>query len=152
MGEEIYILEHIYYNKYSGGLEEAMKPLGEYSSEINAREAIERYSNLPGFCDYSKDCFEISKYTIDQDSGWKEGFFNWTDDFTPPENYDVPYWSKNEKPLGKEDASGYATRLMNDKYGRGNWKHKGCLDREHFKILLRGYLEFNLGLEEKYEK
>lgn len=149
---KLYILKHIYYNMYKEGLEEVMKPLGIYTSDIKAREAIKRYYKLPGFCEYSIECFEICEYKINEDAGWKEGFFNWKDEFSPPENFEVPYWAKDKKPSGMETALGYANRLMNGKYGENNWENKGELNREKFKILLRGYMDFGLELGGNYEK
>ena len=51
-----------------------MKVLGVYSSRKKAKEAIERYRYLAGFCDYPKKCFQIDEYNIDYDMWWNDGF------------------------------------------------------------------------------
>lgn len=70
--EKVYILQHIYeYGEDNEYAEEKM--LGIYSSEKKASEAIERYIQLEGFRDYPRECFCISKYSVDKDS-WIGGF------------------------------------------------------------------------------
>ena len=71
---ELYILFHSY--EINEDIEEA-KELGVYSSEENAKKAIEFYSKLPGFCDYPIECFVYDKYVVGKcDDGWREGFFD----------------------------------------------------------------------------
>lgn len=71
---KVYVLQHIYeYGEDNEYMEDKM--LGVYSSEEKASEAIERYMLLEGFRDYPRECFYISKYSIDTDS-WIGGFVN----------------------------------------------------------------------------
>ena len=70
---DTFILYHAYdYGKEKEHTE--MKILGVYSSRKKAKEAIERYRHLEGFCDYPKKCFQIDEYNIDYDMWWNEGF------------------------------------------------------------------------------
>lgn len=70
--EKVYVLQHVYeYGEDNEYIEEKM--LGVYSSEEKASEAIERYIQLEGFRDYPRECFYISKYSVDKDS-WIGGF------------------------------------------------------------------------------
>lgn len=46
--------------------------IGVYSSNEEARAAIERMKDKPGFAD-SPQCFEVSPYSVDQDH-WTDGF------------------------------------------------------------------------------
>jgi len=60
-----------------------MKFIGVYSSEENARKAVERLGKLPGFCDApdiisiveepERSGFSLAKSKLDQD-GWTSGF------------------------------------------------------------------------------
>jgi len=38
---------------------------------------------------------------------------------------DIPSWAAGEKPLGSESGKVFAKRLMDEKYGVGNWKNSG---------------------------
>ena len=67
----VYSLEHNY-EKENG--EDETKSLGIYSSDQRAREAIERYYQLPGFNNYPIECFHVGKFKLDLDTGWTEGF------------------------------------------------------------------------------
>ena len=74
--EYVYILMHSH--QCEDDIEaDDVKLLGVYSSESNAKAAIERYSKLEGFCKYPVDCFSIGRYKIDTDSNWSEGFVSW---------------------------------------------------------------------------
>lgn len=46
----------------------------------------------------------------------------------------APSWAKGNRPLGGESGKDFATRLMNDKYGRGNWENKKGPGREFNQI------------------
>lgn len=71
------MLYHQYWYIDGDGYEEdESKILGLYTSKAEAMEAAKRYYKLPGFNKYPFDCFGVDKYTVDQDSGWVEGFFN----------------------------------------------------------------------------
>ncbi len=65
----VYMLWHVYQSE-SGEDEE--KLIGVYSDEKQARQAIERVKDKPGFRDHP-DGFEIAETTLDRDS-WIEGF------------------------------------------------------------------------------
>ena len=70
---KVFVLQHRYNygenNKYT-----ETKDLGVYSSKEKANENMMKYSELPGFKDYPQDCFVISEYVIDKDTGWTDGF------------------------------------------------------------------------------
>ncbi|MFJ4653885.1 SPOR domain-containing protein [Nocardia sp. NPDC088792] len=54
--------------------EDEIKRIGIYSSEAEAKNAIERLRQQPGFRD-RQDCFVIHRYDIDKDY-WTEGYDN----------------------------------------------------------------------------
>jgi hypothetical protein len=56
------------------------KIIGIYSSEANAKAAIERLKSKPGFRDWPGG-FRIFDYWLDHD-GWPDGYGSWDD---PPE-------------------------------------------------------------------
>jgi len=69
----VFILEHVY--EYGEDDEhEEIKTLGVYSNRQKAEEAINRYIILPGFTQYPRSCFVISKNEINKDQEWTEGF------------------------------------------------------------------------------
>ncbi|MNK75980.1 hypothetical protein D3C87_955350 [compost metagenome] len=68
----VYLLQH----SYEIGEFEETKIIGIYSSKEKAKNIINIYKKLPGFNNYPKDCFHISKYQIDKDN-WEEGFITW---------------------------------------------------------------------------
>ena len=65
----VFVLQHAY--DLDDELE--VKLLGVYSSEENARRAVERFKLLAGFRDHP-DQFHIDRYELDGDH-WAEGFF-----------------------------------------------------------------------------
>jgi hypothetical protein len=56
----------------SEGLEDIELLIGVYSSEIEAKAAIERVRDQRGFVEFQQG-FEIHPYVLDTDS-WREGF------------------------------------------------------------------------------
>ena len=42
------------------------KVIGFYKTSEDAKEAIERHKNLPGFSKYPETCFSILKFELDQ--------------------------------------------------------------------------------------
>ena len=70
----LYRLSHIHEYGEDGNEDVEIKMLGIYSTLENATKASERYYLLPGFNCYSKECFMIDEYVVDEDSEWKEGF------------------------------------------------------------------------------
>jgi len=50
--------------------------IGVYSTELDAKAAIERVRAKPGFVDYP-DGFQIHSYALNHD-GWTEGFISTT--------------------------------------------------------------------------
>lgn len=66
---KVYLLQHSY--EKDNGCDET-KTLGIFSSEENAKDAIQNYINLPGFKDMP-DEFYIDVYELDKQH-WSEGF------------------------------------------------------------------------------
>jgi hypothetical protein len=64
----VYTLQH----SYEKGECDETKFIGVYSSEQEAKDAINRLKDQPGFCDMP-EAFHIDKYQINKDS-WAEGF------------------------------------------------------------------------------
>ena len=85
--DEVYVLFHEYEFGKEDDIRDETKILGIYSSEEKAREAIEFYYKLPGFCDYPKECFEYEDYTVGECIGWREGFVDY-DDYEWEEEWD----------------------------------------------------------------
>jgi len=52
------------------------KIIGIYSSEEKAEEVKEQFKAKEGFNRFSKDCFYIDEYELDQNN-WTEGFSTW---------------------------------------------------------------------------
>ena len=111
MIHSVYILHHYYELSKC----EEVKLIGAFSSEEEAQRIIEKYKKLPGFKYYPND-FYISEYKIDVPA-WREGFLT---------------WAKGEKPLAGENGNDFAKRLLDEKYGKGNW-NKGPRS-EHNKL------------------
>ena len=70
----VYVLTHAFEMKTSRDeeLEEWAKMIGVYTSEDEARKAVERLKTKPGFCDHPNG-FIIDPYELNQD-GWQDGF------------------------------------------------------------------------------
>jgi homoserine kinase type II len=64
-----YIVQHVH--KLHGGSED-VKFIGVYSSELDARRAISRLRDAPGFRDHP-DGFAVDRYELNKDH-WAEGF------------------------------------------------------------------------------
>jgi len=65
----VYLLWHVHEDEPDSDND---KLCGIYSTEANAKEAIERLLKQPGFRDFPTG-FQIAKYTIDKNE-WTEGF------------------------------------------------------------------------------
>ena len=88
--QEVYILYHSYELSNESKIIDEVKALGVYSTEENAKKAIEFYSKLPGFSDYPIECFEYDKYEVGKCVGWRDGFFD------PDEYYDEEFYNSDE--------------------------------------------------------
>ena len=51
---------------------------------------------------------------------------------------DIPSWAKGERPYAGENGKNYATRLMNKRYGKGNWENNANRMREFRQIQKNG--------------
>ena len=71
---KVYLLEHAYeYGKESEHTE--VKTLGIYETRELAQKAVEQYKKLPGFCDYSDECFFINGFELNI-GHWCKGFID----------------------------------------------------------------------------
>ena len=68
----VYLLQHSYFYGEDNEYEET-KVIGIFDSKIKAQEAISKYSELPGFKDFSEECFSIDEYQLNVGE-WSEGF------------------------------------------------------------------------------
>lgn len=68
----VYLLQHTYFYGVNDEYEET-KIIGVFDSKDKAQEAISKYSKLPGFKDFSNECFSIDEYQINIGE-WSEGF------------------------------------------------------------------------------
>lgn len=65
----VYVVQH----SYEVDVYDEIKFIGVYSSEENAKSAVNRLKNKEGFSSFPENCFYINKYLIDEDN-WTEGF------------------------------------------------------------------------------
>jgi hypothetical protein len=64
----VYVLAHIY--EYGENSEhEDVKHIGIFSTELKAKEVVERLKHLQGFCKYSEKNFVIKKFIVDENVG-----------------------------------------------------------------------------------
>ena len=70
--EKVYLLQHIYQYGVNNEYDE-VKVLGIYSSRKEAEHAICSYKRLPGFQNFSDECFVIDMYELNKGE-WREGF------------------------------------------------------------------------------
>jgi len=61
---DVYILHHVHEIDTDN---EDVKLIGVYSTENEAKKAIERLKGQPGFCENPQG-FQIDRYTLDQDN------------------------------------------------------------------------------------
>ncbi len=71
--ERVFPLQHSYVYGEESDYDE-VKTLGIYSTRELAEAARDRYAQLPGFRDLSLDCFYLNEHTLDEHTGWEEGF------------------------------------------------------------------------------
>jgi hypothetical protein len=69
---KVYLLQH-WYSYGEDNEHDEVKLIGIFSSREKAEDAVKRYINLPGFCDFSEECFYIGEHVLDE-TEWKEGF------------------------------------------------------------------------------
>lgn len=68
----VYLLQHVY--QYGAHHEhEEVKTLGIFDNEKDLTYAINKYKTLPGFKDFSEECFSVDKYELNK-MEWDEGF------------------------------------------------------------------------------
>ncbi len=70
--KNVYLLQHTYFYGDNNEHEET-KILGIFDSSDKAQAAISQYNKLPGFRDFSDECFSIDKYQLNK-TEWSEGF------------------------------------------------------------------------------
>lgn len=71
----VYVLQHVHL--FENG-DEDVKFIGVYSSKANARTAIKRLSQMPGFSE-TADGFHVDEYQLDKDD-WAEGYITIEDE------------------------------------------------------------------------
>ncbi len=71
---EVYTLEHTY---SVNEIYKTSKLIGLFSSWEEADKVIDQFIQLPGFREYPRSCFIITKHIVDDFDKWKDGF---TDD------------------------------------------------------------------------
>jgi homoserine kinase type II len=87
------VVFNLWFEREYPDLEDTELHIGIYSSEAEARAAIARLSDKPGFRDYAEG-FNIYPYTLDSD-GWTEGFVSIREGQMIAEGYG-PYEDKEE--------------------------------------------------------
>ncbi len=70
--KSVYLLQHTYFYGNNDEYEET-KIIGIFDSKAKAQETIIKYSELPGFKDFSDECFSIDEYHLNVGE-WPEGF------------------------------------------------------------------------------
>lgn len=70
---DVFMLWHIHELKDDFGTHDEEKFIGVFSSEAQAKKAIELLKNREGFRDYPLSCFEIHKTEVDR-MNWIDGF------------------------------------------------------------------------------
>ena len=70
----VYLLQHTYFHGENNKYEET-KIIGIFESRIKAEETISKYSELPGFKEFSDECFSIDEYQLNAEE-WAEGFIS----------------------------------------------------------------------------
>lgn len=156
--KELYILRHIYNFEGEDGSRYLFedKFLGIYSSMEKAEEAIERYIEMEGFQLYPRKCFQIEKWKTNLDSAWREGFVKMYEANLLKESaerydendggFDVSSWLSGEMPYKKETPLEFAKRMLDEKFGEGNWNLQDGLLEEYNNLLLYG----EIGFEQEY--
>ena len=75
----VFVVQHLYEDSED---QEHVRMIGTYTTEDDARAAVERLRLRPGFCDYT-DGFSVDRYELNADH-WTEGFISWSDACAPP--------------------------------------------------------------------
>jgi homoserine kinase type II len=126
----MYILEHI---RQLNEIDE-MKFIGVYSAFSDAKDAIQRMANKPGFKEY-RDGFVIFKLNTDNDN-WQEGFISIQRNKDLPGKKiisDIPAWAENEDLVIGESGNQFAKRLCDTKYGINNYYEGSHSEFYHLK-------------------
>ncbi len=70
--KSVYLLQHVYQYGKNNEYDE-IKVLGIFDCEETVKKAIEYYKKMPGFRDFSEECFVFEKYDINR-LEWISGF------------------------------------------------------------------------------
>lgn len=140
----VYLLRHIYnFLDENNKVQIEDKILGVYSTVEKAEEAIERYSKLPGFCDYPKACFVIEQRSVNKDTAWNKGF-----DHSKISGVCVRAGIENINAISDETAKEYAFRMLcHDDLNEADLKF-GLLE-EYMNLVLYGELHYDLNCTER---
>ena len=78
----VFLLKHVQEDGDEGIASRDIMTLGIYSTIVNAKTAIDFYKTLPGFKDFSDDCFYLDEYELNK-KVWDEGFVTkvWNEGF-----------------------------------------------------------------------
>lgn len=68
----VYLLQHTYLYGENDEYEET-KVLGIFDSNEKAQDAVKEYIKLPGFREFTDECFSIDEYQLNAKE-WAEGF------------------------------------------------------------------------------
>ena len=84
--QKVYLLFHQFEfrNTRDQDLENRAKLIGAYGSEDDARSAIARIKDQPGFREFPEG-FVIDAYTLNHDN-WSQGFIGWEEALGPSED------------------------------------------------------------------
>ncbi len=75
--KKVYIVEHCYEYEVAKDIsKEDIRVIGIYSSYKKAKKVVKKYKTKRGFNCFSKDCFYISEYELNQ-GHWVDGFITY---------------------------------------------------------------------------
>lgn len=135
-----FLLRHMYnFWDSANNVQIEDKILGIYSTNELAKQAIERYHKLPGFCDYPKSCFIIEKRKINEDTAWREGFSG-----SGINGLSISSWVNEENIPCEESAKEYAKRLIKLKNLPKEYDLCEGLIEEYMNLIIYGELYYGL--------
>jgi hypothetical protein len=131
---KLYILQYLHsFPHYDT---ENVMLIGVYASRADAEAAVERRRDQPGFRDAPRivdaaeeertdwSGFCIDEYTVDQ-THWDRGFITYRAS-KEADPKDAPTWAKGFEIAQNQNEVDFAKKIMDKKYGIGNWKVKGA--------------------------
>ncbi len=91
-------------------------------------------NNLPGVPENQEEKNRVESIPAEEQSGVKVIKSKKSKESDKGRATDIPSWAEGEEPQNDENGKAFAERLMNERYGKGNWPKTKQQNREYSQL------------------